>query len=98
MSYPTKKGTTVVHKVDDIEYMDQLGIARFIVEVGSYNTTTGNEVLNQDSEQIFITNGTEQIADGLHPSFTDYLWTNTPGFLSERTLGNLAEDTISFEV
>ena len=94
MSYPTKKGTTVVHKVDDIEYMDQLGIARFIVEVGSYNTTTGNEVLNQDSEQIFITNGTEQIADGLHPSFTDYLWTNTPGFLSERTLGNLAEDTI----
>ena len=94
MSYPTKKGTTVVHKVDDIEYMDQLGIARFIVEVGAYNTTTGNEALNQDSEQIFITNGTEQIADGLHPSFTDYLWTNTPGFLSERTLGGFEENAI----
>lgn len=94
MSYPTKKGTTVVHKVDDIEYMDQLGIARFIVEVGSYNTTTGNEAPNQDSEQIFITNGTEQIADGLHPSFTDYLWTNTPGFLSERTLGGFEENAI----
>lgn len=84
LKYPTKNTSGVVHEVDDVEEMDQQSIYRFIVEVGSYNTTTGNEALNQDDEDIFVTNGTEQIADGLHPSFSAYYWGNSIGWLTER--------------
>ena len=85
LEYPSKDATSVVHKITDLGQMLQPSIYRFIVEVGSYNTTTGNEALNQDSEDIFLTNGTEQLSDGLHPSFDAYLWGNTIGWLTERS-------------
>jgi len=85
VTYPLAVGTTPVHQIDDVEFMDGLCVQRFVVEVGSYNSTTGNVALNQDSEQIFLIRGTEQISQGLHPSFDDYLWGNAKGWLSERT-------------
>lgn len=93
LKYPTTNTSGVVHKIDDVEVMDQQSIYRFIVEVGSYNTTTGNEALNQDSEDIFLTNGTEQLADGLHPAFSPYYWGNSVGWLTERTFGDLSGET-----
>jgi hypothetical protein len=83
VTYPLAVGTTPVHQIDDVEFMDGLCVQRFIVQVGSYNS--GTETLNQDSEQIFVMRGTEQISQGLHPSFDDYLWGNAKGWLSERT-------------
>lgn len=84
LEYPTKVGTTVVHKVDDVSIMDQQSIWKFKVQVGSYNN--GSETLNEDSENIYVTNGVQQIADGLHPSFDDYYWGNTVGYLTDRAL------------
>ena len=80
--YPMAVGTTPVHQIDDVEFMDGFCVQRFVVEVGSYNS--GTETLNQDSEQIFLIRGTEQISQGLHPSFDDYLWGNSKGWLTER--------------
>ena len=80
--YPMAVGTTPVHQIDDVEFMDGFCVQRFVVEVGSYNS--GTETLNQDSEQMFLIRGTEQISQGLHPSFDDYLWGNAKGWLTER--------------
>jgi len=76
--------------------MTQISIFRFIVEVGTYDN--GTETLNQDSEQIFLTNGTQQIADGLHPSFSPYYWGNSIGWLSERTLHPFIGTFEAFEI
>ena len=84
LEYPTKDGNTVVHKIDDVSIMDQQSIWKFKVQVGSYNN--GSESLNEDSENIYVTNGVQQIADGLHPSFSPYYWGNSIGWLSERKL------------
>ena len=84
LEYPTKVGTTVVHKVDDVSIMDQQSIWKFKVQVGSYNN--GSETLNEDSENIYVTNGVQQIADGLHPSFLDYYWGKDIGYLTDRAL------------
>ena len=86
LEFPTKDGTTVVHKVDDVSVMDQQSIWRFIVEVAEYDSGTEGSV--DDSDTFFLTNGTEQLSDGLHPSFDDYLWGNTVGFLTERPVVN----------
>ena len=82
VQYPLAVGTTAVHQIDDVEFMDGFCVQRFVVEVGSYNS--GTETLNQDSEQMFLIRGTEQISQGLHPSFDDYLWGNSKGWLTER--------------
>lgn len=82
VAYPLAVGTTPVHQIDDVEFMDGFCVQRFVVEVGSYNS--GTETLNQDSEQMFLIRGTEQISQGLHPSFNDYLWGNAKGWLTER--------------
>ena len=86
LEFPTKDGTTVVHKVDDVSVMDQQSIYRFIVEVAEYDSGTEGSV--DDSDTFFLTNGTEQLSNGLHPSFDDYLWGNDVGFLTERTVAN----------
>lgn len=86
LQFPTKDGTTVVHKIDDVSVMDQQSIYRFIVEVAEYNSGTEGSV--DDSDTFFLTNGTEQLSDGLHPSFDDYLWGNDVGFLTERPVAN----------
>lgn len=84
LEYPTKVGTTVVHKIDDVSIMDQQSILKLEVDVGSYNN--GSETLNEDEETIYVTNGVQQIADGLHPSFLDYYWGEDNGYLTDRAL------------
>jgi hypothetical protein len=92
VAYPLAVGTTPVHQIDDVEFMDGFCVQRFVVEVGSYNS--GTETLNQDSEQMFLIRGTQQISQGLHPSFDDYLWGNAKGWLTERASVDSAIPTI----
>jgi hypothetical protein len=83
LEYPLKAGSTVVHKTATIaDAMDGLTVQRFQVQVAEYNSGTEGSV--DDTEEVVVTNGTQQIADGLHPSFNDYLWGNDVGFLTER--------------
>jgi len=85
---PLKTGSTVVHKTSTLaQAMDGLTMQRFVVEVAEYDNSTGEGSVD-DSEGIIVTNGTQQIADGLHPSFNDYLWGNDVGFLTERPVVN----------
>ena len=80
---PLKVGSTVVHKTATFaDAMDGLTMQRFVVEVARYDAGTEGSV--DDTEAVIVTNGTQQIADGLHPSFNDYLWGNAVGFLTER--------------
>lgn len=84
---PLKVGSTVVHKTATIaDAMDGLTMQRFVVEVARYDAGTEGSV--DDTEAVIVTNGTQQIADGLHPSFNDYLWGNAVGFLTERPVVN----------
>lgn len=81
---PLKVGSTVVHKTATLaDAMDGLTMQRFVVEVAEYDSSTGEGSVD-DTEAVIVTNGTQQIADGLHPSFNDYLWGNAVGFLTER--------------
>jgi len=82
--YPLSDGSETVHEVDGVTTMDQGSIRRYIVEIGSYNTSTGDETLTEDSLTQFVCPGVEQIADGLHPDFSPYYWGNSIGFLTER--------------
>jgi hypothetical protein len=83
LQYPLKAGSTVVHKTATLaDAMDGLTMQRFQVQVARYNNGTEGSV--DDTEEVIVTNGTQQIADGLHPSFNDYLWGNAVGFLTER--------------
>ena len=87
LEFPLKAGSTVVHKTATLaDAMDGLTMQRFIVEVARYDAGVEGSV--DDSEGIIVTNGTQQIADGLHPSFEDYLWGNDVGFLTERPVVN----------
>ena len=80
---PLKVGSTVVHKTATFaDAMDGLTMQRFVVEVARYDAGVEGSV--DDTEAVIVTNGTQQIADGLHPSFNDYLWGNAVGFLTER--------------
>lgn len=84
---PLKVGSTVVHKTALIaDAMDGLTMQRFVVEVARYDAGVEGSV--DDTEAVIVTNGTQQIADGLHPSFNDYLWGNAVGFLTERPVVN----------
>jgi len=81
---PLKAGSTVVHKTALLaDAMDGLTMQRFQVQVAEYDNSTGEGSVD-DTEEVIVTNGTQQIADGLHPSFSDYLWGNDVGFLTER--------------
>jgi len=83
LEFPLKSGSTVVHKTALIaDAMDGLTMQRFRVQVARYNN--GTEGSLDDTEEVIVTNGTQQISDGLHPSFNDYLWGNAVGFLTER--------------
>ena len=83
LEFPLKAGSTVVHKTATLaDAMDGLTMQRFQVQVARYNNGTEGSV--DDTEEVIVTNGTQQIADGLHPSFNDYLWGNDVGFLTER--------------
>lgn len=87
LEFPLKAGSTVVHKTIALaNAMDGLTMQKMIVEVALYNNGTEGSV--DDSEDVTVTNGTQQIADGLHPSFNDYLWGNAVGFLTERPVVN----------
>jgi len=87
LEYPLKVGSTVVHKTEALaDAMDGLTMQRFVVEVARYDAGVEGSV--DDTESIIVTNGTQQIADGLHPSFNDYLWGNAVGFLTERPVVN----------
>ena len=87
LEYPLKVGSTVVHKTATVaDAMDGLTMQRFVVEVARYDAGVEGSV--DDTESIIVTNGTQQIADGLHPSFNDYLWGNAVGFLTERPVVN----------
>jgi hypothetical protein len=87
LEFPLKAGSTVVHKTAVVaDAMDGLTMQRFQVQVAEYNSGTEGSV--DDTEEVIVTNGTEQIADGLHPSFNDYLWGNDVGFLTERPVVN----------
>jgi hypothetical protein len=96
LQFPLKNSGGVVHSRTTVSVMGETSIFRFIVEVGSYDN--GTETLNEDSEQIFLTNGTQQIADGLHPSFSPYYWGNSIGWLSERTLHPYIGTFEAFEI
>ena len=83
LEFPVKAGSTVVHKTAFLaDAMDGLTMQRFRVQVARYDN--GEEGSVDDTEEVIVTNGTQQIADGLHPSFNDYLWGNDVGFLTER--------------
>lgn len=83
LEFPLKAGSNVVHKTATLaDAMDGLTMQRFQVQVARYNNGTEGSV--DDTEEVIVTNGTQQIADGLHPSFNDYLWGNDVGFLTER--------------
>ena len=87
LEFPLKAGSTVVHKTATLaDAMDGLTMQRFQVQVARYNSGTEGSV--DDTEEVIVTNGTQQIADGLHPSFSDYLWGNDVGFLTERPVVN----------
>jgi hypothetical protein len=87
LEFPLKAGSTVVHKTATLaDAMDGLTMQRFVVEVARYDAGTEGSV--DDTEAVIVTNGTQQIADGLHPSFNDYLWGNAVGFLTERPVVN----------
>ena len=87
LEFPLKAGSTVVHKTAVVaDAMDGLTMQRFQVQVAEYNSGTEGSV--DDTEEVIVTNGTQQIADGLHPSFNDYLWGNDVGFLTERPVAN----------
>jgi len=87
LEYPLKAGSTVVHKTATLaDAMDGLTMQRFQVQVARYNNGTEGSV--DGTEEVIVTNGTQQIADGLHPSFNDYLWGNAVGFLTERPVAN----------
>lgn len=87
LEFPLKAGSTVVHKTATLaDAMDGLTMQRFQVQVARYNNGTEGSV--DDTEEVIVTNGTQQIADGLHPSFNDYLWGNDVGFLTERPVVN----------
>jgi len=87
LEFPLKAGSTVVHKTATLaDAMDGLTMQRFQVQVARYNSGTEGSV--DDTEEVIVTNGTQQIADGLHPSFNDYLWGNDVGFLTERPVVN----------
>lgn len=87
LEFPLKAGSTVVHKTATVaDAMDGLTVQRFQVQVAEYNSGTEGSV--DDTEEVVVTNGTQQIADGLHPSFNDYLWGNDVGFLTERPVVN----------
>ena len=84
LEFPLKAGSTVVHKTATFaDAMDGLTMQRFQVQVAQYDNSTGEGSVD-DTEEVIVTNGTQQIADGLHPSFNDYLWGNDVGFLTER--------------
>jgi hypothetical protein len=87
LEFPLKAGSTVVHKTATLaDAMDGFTMQRFQVQVAEYNSGTEGSV--DDTEEVIVTNGTQQIADGLHPSFNDYLWGNDVGFLTERPVVN----------
>lgn len=56
---------------------------RYIIEVGTFDA--GTESSPQDSETIFVINGTEQPKSGLFPSFVDYAAGGSRGFLTDRS-------------
>lgn len=88
LEFPLKAGSTVVHKTATFaDAMDGLTMQRFQVQVAEYDNSTGEGSVD-DTEEVIVTNGTQQIADGLHPSFSDYLWGNDVGFLTERPVAN----------
>ena len=88
LEFPLKAGSTVVHKTATLaDAMDGLTMQRFQVQVAEYDNSTGEGGVD-DTEEVIVTNGTQQIADGLHPSFNDYLWGNAVGFLTERPVVN----------
>ncbi len=88
LEFPLKAGSTVVHKTATLaDAMDGLTMQRFQVQVAQYDNSTGEGSVD-DTEEVIVTNGTQQIADGLHPSFNDYLWGNDVGFLTERPVVN----------
>mgnify|MGYP003138266118 CR=1 FL=1 len=87
LQFPLKAASTVVHKTSVLaDAMDGPTMQRFHVKVASYNN--GSESGPTDTSDVIVTNGTQQIADGLHPSFGDYLWGNDVGFLTERPVVN----------
>ena len=88
LEFPLKAGSTVVHNTATFaDAMDGLTMQRFQVQVAQYDNSTGEGSVD-DTEEVIVTNGTQQIADGLHPSFNDYLWGNNVGFLTERPVVN----------
>jgi hypothetical protein len=46
------------------------GLKKYTVEVGTYTGTTESSV--QDSDDVYLLDGAEQLSSGLHPSFADY--------------------------
>ncbi len=82
--YPLFDGSEPVHQVDGITVMDQGCVRRYIVEVGSYNTTTGNEALNQDSLTQFVCTGVEQSATDCTRTSRPTIGGNSVGWLTER--------------
>ena len=88
LEFPLKAGSTVVHNTATFaDAMDGLTMQRFQVQVAQYDNSTGEGSVD-DTEEVIVTNGTEQISDGLHPNFRDYLWGNQVGFLTERSVVN----------
>tara|TARA_R100000329_G_scaffold146037_1_gene132189 strand:- start:1145 stop:2461 length:1317 start_codon:yes stop_codon:yes gene_type:complete len=61
-----------------------VGTRRFRVRIGTFDGTS--ETLNEASKYIYLVDGTQQISEGLHPSFAKYYPTGTSfkGWLTER--------------
>jgi len=74
LEYPLSRNGVPIHSVQDasnpIFWCDELHALKFTIRAGQYNSPTAS--LNQDSDEIYLIRGTEQISSGLLPSFSDY--------------------------
>jgi len=88
-------GTGTLWEMPNVVDHSLLGTDKFSVNIGTFNGSS--ETLDEATKVIYLTNGSQQIREGLHPDFSQYYPSGTgkKSWLTERTPN--ASDFINFD-